>query len=773
MLLLEKEPANRFPSAAALVAALDTGDVPASDAPVPPMALANRSSASMSRPSAVGLSAHVNQPTLPDNDEFVRWNAPAVVSSAASSRRTCYVTPSSSSWRSSGAPTCCRSPALEHLHRVQYAKLWADGYDWRDVFKQAKDRLLVDVVSETIDDGAAMFDPQKRDQLRARRRLQGGTSGLRAIFESNRDSVGATAGSPSPIPDRDALALAGAHAPVVQQAMADRNEVMRLVSELPKSQRDALPDVAASATALAEKVRVLAQNLADLERAQAPGGLDTLEREITLLEGQANPLDGGSEERVRRLAQLRRQRRALTGPVPPARAVRAEARDLPAGAAEHEARHAAPEDRAPEPGAHDDDGRPGAGARPQRRRGRLCRRRRRGHRPSRRRLIHAVHGSTPEAHVTPHRDRAPQEVTPVHIDAAPPQGAAASALPAGIPAAARPRVGGAVPDAHVEPPPSRDEIEHDVAVVRRRAFATAAYGAGGVVVASAMALGGGSMWHAVGLPAAMLTLFCGVATAGGTLWTWLGARRLGDAGISVFDALDGAWRETASRAAPSSASRGTGRGARAKASSAAESARRLPDAHRVPATAEVLASRWGTAVTRAVEDRAGVAHLVGELGPADRDMIPDVLPTAELLMRRVGELATTLHEIDRDAPPSLVAEVEARIATARRAAADPPDHDQARRLELLGRRARDVDGPRPAARAALGTARERGPDAPEHAPRPAAAAQCRHRVGARRADERDARGGRPEPGHRPRARRRGGAPPGVTRRRGRHLAPAA
>jgi serine/threonine-protein kinase len=62
-----------------------------------------------------------------------------------------------------------------------------------------------------------------------------------------------------------------------------------------------------------------------------------------------------------------------------------------------------------------------------------------------------------------------------------------------------------------------------------------------------------------------------------------------------------------------------------------------------------------------------------------------VLPTADLLMRRVGELATTLHELDRDAPPSLLVDVEARVAEARRSAGDPPEPDQARRIELLGR----------------------------------------------------------------------------------------
>ena len=48
----------------------------------------------------------------------------------------------------------------------QYAKLWSDGFDWHDVFKQPRDRMMFDVAAETIDDARALFDPQKRDAVR-------------------------------------------------------------------------------------------------------------------------------------------------------------------------------------------------------------------------------------------------------------------------------------------------------------------------------------------------------------------------------------------------------------------------------------------------------------------------------------------------------------------------------------------------------------------------------------------------------------------------------
>jgi serine/threonine-protein kinase len=70
--------------------------------------------------------------------------------------------------------------------------------------------------------------------------------------------------------------------------------------------------VGLSADAVLAKMRHVAAALTDMERA---GGKDTpqqVEAEITRLEAAANPLEHhASEERVRRLAYLRRQRRAL------------------------------------------------------------------------------------------------------------------------------------------------------------------------------------------------------------------------------------------------------------------------------------------------------------------------------------------------------------------------------------------------------------------------------------------------------------------------------
>ena len=63
--------------------------------------------------------------------------------------------------------------------------------------------------------------------------------------------------------------------------------------------------------ALADKVQSLAMALDETSRMDVASAREQLEGEITALENAANPLERGSEDRVRRLAYLKRQRRAL------------------------------------------------------------------------------------------------------------------------------------------------------------------------------------------------------------------------------------------------------------------------------------------------------------------------------------------------------------------------------------------------------------------------------------------------------------------------------
>jgi serine/threonine-protein kinase len=98
---------------------------------------------------------------------------------------------------------------------------------------------------------------------------------------------------------------------------------------------------------------------------------------------------------------------------------------------------------------------------------------------------------------------------------------------------------------------------------------------------------------------------------------------------------------------------------------------------------EVLAGTYGESVRRAVADRATVLATVSSLAKADRDMVPDVVPTVTALVDRVASLAQTLHHLDADCSPSLVSELERRIAAVEREPAEAADRE--RRLSLLKR----------------------------------------------------------------------------------------
>jgi serine/threonine-protein kinase len=188
----------------------------------------------------------------------------------------------------------------------QYAKLWSDGYDWRDVLRQPKDRMFGDVIADVGESIESTFSKKKREQLRAEGRAGGGI--LQAI--SPRSPVPAAGRAPvaAPLPP-DAF---GAHAAVVDGARASRDEITRLLATLPAVDRAKIPDVAPTAALLVQKVEQLVAGLAATEDALAARPLEGIDEEIATLEAAANPMDAGSESRVRRLATLRRERRGTT-----------------------------------------------------------------------------------------------------------------------------------------------------------------------------------------------------------------------------------------------------------------------------------------------------------------------------------------------------------------------------------------------------------------------------------------------------------------------------
>ena len=311
MMLLEKDPANRFPSAASFVTALETGNVPElpSASKQAPMALgggypqagyqsqyplAPRGRVSPERVSPQGALAS-DEPTA---EEVKRWSAPMVGDFRRKLAPYLAVNAVILPVGIFGGPDLYGVTVLWSIYvAYKYAKLWSEGYDWRDVFKQSRDRMLADVVAEQVDDIKATFDPAKREALREKERRRPS----RPLFGDDRP---AQLAAPVPVGE-------GPHSETLRQAAADRDEIVRLVETMPRAERDQIAEVVPTARALFDKMQVLAVSLVELERMDAPSQLADVEREITDLEARANPLEAGSEERVRRLAQLKRLRRSL------------------------------------------------------------------------------------------------------------------------------------------------------------------------------------------------------------------------------------------------------------------------------------------------------------------------------------------------------------------------------------------------------------------------------------------------------------------------------
>ena len=313
MLCLEKSPDDRFGSAAALVAALDSGDVPAIPAPRVPTQNANTIPAYSTGYSS-GYGATVQDPIAayqPTREDFARWEAPVVAEFRRKLAPFMFVGAALLVLSIFGASNGLAS--LWALYAVyiayKYARLWSDGYDWHDVFRQPRDRLFIDVIAEKIEELQALWNPAKRANVRDRHQRRLSTPGF---FSPIPGGTGSSTVGRFALTAADAGALgSGQHAAVARQAITDRDEIIRLHASLPTSDRKNLDGVPASASELAAKVVGLAQSLTELERATGGQSSEAIETEISLLESQANPLDTrASEERVRRLAFLKRQRRS-------------------------------------------------------------------------------------------------------------------------------------------------------------------------------------------------------------------------------------------------------------------------------------------------------------------------------------------------------------------------------------------------------------------------------------------------------------------------------
>jgi eukaryotic-like serine/threonine-protein kinase len=331
MMCLEKDPADRFPSAAAFSLAISGGGA------MPTLATRASTAAESAAPKPANRETRVTEPlrqrysapiqppystSSPSAEDLSKWNAPMVVS-----------------FRRKLAPYLAVNAILVPISlfsnhdfialtviwtvglAFKYSKLWAAGYDWRDVFRQPRDRLIFDVAAETIDDARALFDERMRDRVRARARARGQgmyspiapTPSMQAFPPYPRINAPTAATPLSPIPAGAPGPYADSrYASAIREAESDHREIHRQLLNMPSDEREQIPELAASADAVFKKVQQLALSLQDIERGAGRQSSEGIEKEISTLESQANPLDyRASEERVRRLALLRRQRRAL------------------------------------------------------------------------------------------------------------------------------------------------------------------------------------------------------------------------------------------------------------------------------------------------------------------------------------------------------------------------------------------------------------------------------------------------------------------------------
>jgi serine/threonine-protein kinase len=323
MVLLEKDPANRFPDAEAVVAALSGGAMPTlrtaqNAAPLPATAARGYALSQPAPPVRDTLATRTGGSMRggPTADELERWNAPAV--RKFRKRLAPYLAVNAiivplSLFGDGGffAITAFWSIGMA----VSYSKLWQEGFNWRDVFRQPRDRLLFDVAAESIDDARALFDESKREKVRARARARASSGMFNDRAQELQAPGGRMARSPLPGETNPVPVLPADNSPygsALQSIRMDREEIYRQIQAMSKDEREQIPDVQQSADAIYKKAMQVGSTLAELDLRDARDTPESIEKEIDTLEAQANPLDyRASEERVRRLAHLKRQRRVV------------------------------------------------------------------------------------------------------------------------------------------------------------------------------------------------------------------------------------------------------------------------------------------------------------------------------------------------------------------------------------------------------------------------------------------------------------------------------
>ena len=98
---------------------------------------------------------------------------------------------------------------------------------------------------------------------------------------------------------------------------------------------------------------------------------------------------------------------------------------------------------------------------------------------------------------------------------------------------------------------------------------------------------------------------------------------------------------------------------------------------------DVLEGPHGQAVRDAYASRAQIRSVLARLQDSEKELLPEILPTVELLVERVRTLAGALHALDADASPTALVRLRSRITEAEAMPEDAPE--RTRRLALLER----------------------------------------------------------------------------------------
>ena len=348
MRLLEKQPTDRYGDASALVRALEQGDtgfvppVAPTPQPVPPPTTQDRATWAPPAPPLpiappVAFASHGAQSEAtaiaggsPVSEiERARWDAAPVKRFRKSLTR----------WGTVGGVCAlislisADSDMMSFVVVVavvlawKYGRLWSDGYNWRNVFKQPSDRLFFDVAAESIDNARGLFDKNKRAEVRARLR-RGSSAQLPAPAMAIPPAVpvapmppaGAIspppAAPPAPMittPQDDGSSLAPAevlnsrYGAIVRRAASDSAAVRQEVGRLGPADRALLPDVGGVVEALVKRIASLATALYRLDGDLAPNVLPDLDKQISAAEAES----AATPDRERKLGLLRRQRATL------------------------------------------------------------------------------------------------------------------------------------------------------------------------------------------------------------------------------------------------------------------------------------------------------------------------------------------------------------------------------------------------------------------------------------------------------------------------------